>query len=50
MPLRKTNTSQETVSILGLKIWYKFSHSIKNIKITIVYDDGFLQTYSKEKV
>ena len=44
IPLRKTNTGQEAVFFLGLKIWTRISHNIKNIKITIVYDDAFLQT------
>ena len=46
IPYRKTNTGQEAVFFLGLKI----SHSIKNMKITIVYDDAFLHTYSEEKI
>ena len=50
IPLRKTNTGQELVFFLGLKICTRISRNIKNIKITIVYDDAFLQTYSAEKV
>ena len=46
IPLRKTNAGQEAVFFLGLKN----SHSIKNMKVTIVYDDAFLHTYSEEKV
>ena len=50
IPLQKTNTAEEAVFFLGLKIWTRISHSIKTIKITIVYDDAFLHTYSEEKV
>ena len=46
IPLRKTNAGQEALFFLGLKI----SHSIKNMKVTIFYDDAFLHTYLEEKV
>ena len=49
IPLRKTNTGQEAVFFLGLKIWTRISHSINNIKITIVYYDAFLTHTQKRK-
>ena len=48
--LRKTITVQGAVSFLGLKIWSKISHSVNNMKMTMVYDDGFLHTYSEESL
>ena len=45
-PLRKTNTDQEAVFFLVFKI----SHGIKNMKITIVYDDALLHTYLEEQI
>ena len=32
IPLRKTNIGQKSLSLLGLKIWFKKGASIKNVR------------------